>query len=469
MPNLIVKQFYGSFIDGWTDLVSSGKPLTNIISIQGPARVIVDGATFRVQRAVTTGGGLSLRFGDIPSGCTSPSIKLRRFSGDFDTTTSSGGGSRGGFRVEAGANYGFALIEDNDFRSPWRSASTIPDNFINQLSMVPLTVERNNRSSWDNGYVRESSSYVMSYQTRTVGVSSTASPLTITLPALNTIRGPLPGDPMLVYSVVDESGAAATNNITIACAGSDTLEGGATSTAISTNYGSFSAYSNGTTWVVAASGSSGGGGSLTLDSSIARVSTTATGSAGSVGKASDSGHYHPRFEWTAVDHGLLAWAFDAALVSGSNTALPTAGTMYLIKLHVPVASSVTNVIVYLNTLGSGLTTGQCFAALYQAGSLIGVSADQTSSWNTGGATGTKTIALSGGPFAVVAGDVYVALWFNGTTGPAFGRVTNVSVVNVGLASAHSRFAQANTGVTTTAPGTLSTASAVSIGYWAALS
>lgn len=50
-----------------------------------------------------------------------------------------------------------------------------------------------------------------------------------------------------VYVIKDESGGAATNNITIACTGGQTIDGSATKT-INSNYGSLSVYSNGAVW-----------------------------------------------------------------------------------------------------------------------------------------------------------------------------------------------------------------------------
>jgi hypothetical protein len=95
-----------------------------------------------------------------------------------------------------------------------------------------------------------------------------------------------------------------------------------------------------------------------------------------------------------------------------------------------------------------------------------VTADQAANW--AGTTGVKTIPLvSAAP--VVAGKAYVALWFNGTTSPLFGRGDSNNVSNAGLATASSRFATANTLVTTTAPPTLGALTASSVAMWAALS
>ena len=73
-----------------------------------------------------------------------------------------------------------------------------------------------------------------------VGVNR-GSGVTLTLPSAQAV---LAGRP---YVVKDESGAAATNNITVDTEGSETIDGAATDT-LSTNYGSIGYYSNGTNW-----------------------------------------------------------------------------------------------------------------------------------------------------------------------------------------------------------------------------
>lgn len=71
-----------------------------------------------------------------------------------------------------------------------------------------------------------------------VAVTSTAAARTITLPLANTVTAGFQ------LTVKDESGGALTNNITIARAGADTIDG-ATSNVINLNYGSRTVYSDG--------------------------------------------------------------------------------------------------------------------------------------------------------------------------------------------------------------------------------
>lgn len=216
--------------------------------------------------------------------------------------------------------------------------------------------------------------------------------------------------------------------------------------------------------VAANAAASGGGSSVTL-ATTTPAADTITGSAGSASTASKSDHTHPRATFQPTDHGMIAWPYDPS-AAASTTALATAGTVYLVKVHVPVASSVTNIITQVTTAGSTLTAGQCFAGIYQGGTLLGTTADQATAWAS---TGVKTMALAGGPIAVAAGDVYIAFVFNGTTGPTLPRGNGNALINAGLTAANSRYATADTGVTTTLPSTLGTRTALSVSYWAGLS
>lgn len=179
--------------------------------------------------------------------------------------------------------------------------------------------------------------------------------------------------------------------------------------------------------------------------------------------------------WGPTDQGsLLAWNYDGpASTSGGSTPLTPAGTVFTMAIKIPVALSVTNIVMHLFTNGGTLTSGQCFAALYgsAASAPIGVTAEQHTLWSAG-APKLVTMALVGGPFPVPAGVAYVAVWYNGTTGPAFYRTASTSTLfNAGLADAASRWGTSSTGVTTTAPNPLGTITATGslAGYWVALS
>lgn len=165
------------------------------------------------------------------------------------------------------------------------------------------------------------------------------------------------------------------------------------------------------------------------------------------------------------DHNLLAWSYDP--VGAINNSVVTGGVLYLIKVRMGPAATITNVIVQVAIAGTTLTADQNFAALYDsAGTRVGVTADQTTAW---GSTGTKTMALTT-PYVAAAGTYYVGLLANGTTPPQFARSSGFSLINVGLSAGSYRYSTSGTAQTATpASVTLASAAAASISYWAALS
>jgi len=169
-----------------------------------------------------------------------------------------------------------------------------------------------------------------------------------------------------------------------------------------------------------------------------------------------------------VDHGFLGWTFPTVNAVGS-TAIPTAGVLYLQRIRRVATGTVTNIVIYVGTAGNTLTAGQCGAALYTAaGVRLGQTADQATAWAS---TGLKTMAISGGPVAVTAGDLYVGLWFNGTTGPALTRGGTFAgaMSNAGQTAPNFSHASADSGVTTTAPNPFGVQSSSANQWWVAIS
>jgi hypothetical protein len=168
-----------------------------------------------------------------------------------------------------------------------------------------------------------------------------------------------------------------------------------------------------------------------------------------------------------ADHNLKAWTFDPAIAQ--SAAAPAAGVLHLGKIKLGTASSVTNIIATVTATGSGLTSGQNFAGLYNSsGTLIATTADQTSSW--GSATAAKTMALTGGPYTLAAGTYYGALLANGTTPPSFltGHATSQSTLNIGLTTG--RYLTSGSGLTTLPSSvTLASGTLSNRGWWFALS
>lgn len=178
--------------------------------------------------------------------------------------------------------------------------------------------------------------------------------------------------------------------------------------------------------------------------------------------------------WSPVpapaDHGSAGWSFDPADAQG-GTILPTAGRVEVVRVRA-VAALVTNINLHVTVAGATLTASQCLAALYtDAGALLSATGNQATAWQS---TGMKTMALTVAQ-AVTPGQFYrVAFYANGTTLPTFARGSAVGAVgsdliNYGLSAPGLRFSTADTGRTTSMPGTLGTQTAAPIAWWAGLS
>ena len=173
----------------------------------------------------------------------------------------------------------------------------------------------------------------------------------------------------------------------------------------------------------------------------------------------------------ANDHGYLGWS--APMYASNTSSLLSvgsgAGIITVVRCRRLPASTVTNVIIMVTSAGSGLTVGQCFAALYTAsGILIGVTADQATAWQS---TGVKPMPLVGGPFSIPAGDYHVGLWYNGTTAPTLLRAGlgfSGAQTNAGQSTANCDVATANTGLTTTAPDPLGAKTVGALLWWTAI-
>lgn len=167
--------------------------------------------------------------------------------------------------------------------------------------------------------------------------------------------------------------------------------------------------------------------------------------------------------------GLTGWAADTASWSmfGTLNVAGVAGPGRMLTCGIPVGPnwSASYIITTIGTIGSGLTSGECFAALYgPTGNLLGQTNDQSTAWET---VGALAMALPGGPYTGTSpGVLTVGVWYNGTTSPQFPisntsntprqiamYITGSGVVRFGL--------QATTGITTTAPSTLGTLSVAS--------
>jgi parallel beta-helix repeat protein len=222
---------------------------------------------------------------------------------------------------------------------------------------------------------------------------------------------------------------------------------------------------SGSAWLAA--GGSGGAGEA-VDNSSPPLEDEIVATPGKAAAASPADHQHPRTSWAAADHGLVTWTMDV-LTATANSVLPAAGTLYVVRVHVPAAARVTNIVAAITNAGAGLLAGKCFAGLWHASSkeLVGATADQSANWDS---AGPKTMPLSGA-VELTAGDYYIGIYASGSTLPSFARGNNQiggGFANVGL-SANFRVASANTGLNSNPPAILGTLTAASTAWWLALS
>lgn len=169
------------------------------------------------------------------------------------------------------------------------------------------------------------------------------------------------------------------------------------------------------------------------------------------------------------DLGLLGCNYDPATASASSA--PNPGTVLLTAVSLRRAATVTNVLVYAVTGGSGLAAGSCASGLYDStGALVGKTADQSAAWQT---AGLMTMPLSGGPYPLAAGRYWVAVLGTGTALPALLRVQAPATalsVDLGGPVTTARSAVNGTGLTAL-PAQISPAANAHSGqmWWAGLS
>lgn len=167
-------------------------------------------------------------------------------------------------------------------------------------------------------------------------------------------------------------------------------------------------------------------------------------------------------EWQPADYGVQIWSYDPA--HAVNSTNYTVGTYQVVRLKAPKAMTVTGVQLYFSgTAAAGLANA--YVALYQNGTKLVQSTDQSTAWQS---TGLKTTTIA--PTTLTAGYVDVMFWIaTATTTPTIAHAadTGQSLINGNLASANLRFAT-TTGNATTAPSTLGTKTSSSNSWWVAL-
>lgn len=159
----------------------------------------------------------------------------------------------------------------------------------------------------------------------------------------------------------------------------------------------------------------------------------------------------------ASESGYKLVNFMPENMSGAGQA-PTTGVIYLNKVVVHQTTSVSQLQLFVNSLGSALTAGQNFMGIYDSsGNRVAVTADQSTVWNT---AGWKSVPLVGAPFNLSAGFYWIAILANGVTGLKFnasnGNNLSGALVNGTLSAATGRWVTNGTG--TTLPSSITPAS-----------
>lgn len=110
---------------------------------------------------------------------------------------------------------------------------------------------------------------------------------------------------------------------------------------------------------------------------------------------------------------LLGWTAPPEYMSADNP--PTPGELYLQRIVVPAAGSITKVYAFVVNAGSGMTAGENWVGLYDSnGNRLATSADVSAVWT---ATHVAQIAVPSTP-VTPGSPIYVAALFNGTTMPS---------------------------------------------------
>lgn len=201
-------------------------------------------------------------------------------------------------------------------------------------------------------------------------------------------------------------------------------------------------------------------GDFEIDQSVPTVRVcTVAGSPGTWQPVAD-----PALPWRPADNGLLVANGDP--FAAANTFLLIAGTLYLCRLAIRQAVTISSLWWGVQTAGAGAST-QSFTGLYNSsGTLLTGSSDIGTSMT---ATGGKQLTLTT-PQAITAGtSVWAAIMTNlATTQPTLyrGVASNGGFIDLGQTTANYRFAT-NGAALTALPATLTLSSNATTGatFW----
>jgi hypothetical protein len=147
-----------------------------------------------------------------------------------------------------------------------------------------------------------------------------------------------------------------------------------------------------------------------------------------------------------IKHGLLGWTFDPRYLNTQKNH-PGAGITALVRFTCVQTGSAGNVYYGIGTGGSGLTVNSNYCVLYDSGqassgnlTLLGYSADQSTTWATANTTTPTKTALSntGTSLLLTAGqDYYVGFMqnYSGVAADFYCMPNTALLANVGYSSA----------------------------------
>lgn len=204
-------------------------------------------------------------------------------------------------------------------------------------------------------------------------------------------------------------------------------------------------------WVCSAPGSPGTWQMLMRrDSSAADIQPVGTASAGSTFLAADSGHVHPGdFGFSAADYGLLGWTYDPIWMNDASAF--SNGVLYLVRLNLRGATTISKVAYWLNSSASGMTANENYVGVYNpSGTLL-----RASSAGVAETFNDSTVNLCPLSSPVAAGSVpfiWAAYLFNASSPADFllfeGIGGGSGLWNGPLGAAAARFGTYGSGLTT---------------------
>lgn len=161
--------------------------------------------------------------------------------------------------------------------------------------------------------------------------------------------------------------------------------------------------------------------------------------------------------------GIIAWDFDPVHIQGGTA--PVNGTVYLMRIKLRYAATITNLLASITNISITPTAGQTFMGLYtSAGTQVGVTADLSAATLTAGFLTAPMTA----PYAATAGEYWVALVHNAATPAQFARASASSLgstFTLNSTAANRRFAVNGT-LATALPASFSPASnGFGLTYW----